>query len=339
MSSLSEQVSSTENKHLLWALLSEENIFSGLHDDAVPLIINMFETAINTTSNACIHITQGHNPANMLAELNKNVIQRVISDVSKYKVSVVAQKQIQPTPIMYKSADLQEARVKDITSKLKIHEDDMNSFLILKKPAEINFADDASKDDRPIGDEMEQLIQAALATRARELEIMQQPLPLPSQTSTHSQPEMDSRQLPHKKNVSFASEQHISDASDTPVEMEIGTLFGKLKRSSQPQQPQQQPQQQPVNNNNIELSVSNDSNISNDLFDRLHNTPTPTPTPTPTQPDIYQLLASMKAEFQDLRVSVNLLGEKLDKLDKLDNPQRLTQLNQSSLSDSVSSSE
>ena len=105
MSSLSEQVSSTENKHLLWALLSEENIFAGLRDDAVPLVINMFETAINTTSNACIHITQGHNHANMLAELNKDVIQRVISDVSKYKVSVVAQKQIQPTPIMYKSTD------------------------------------------------------------------------------------------------------------------------------------------------------------------------------------------------------------------------------------------
>ena len=314
MESLSEQVSSTENKHLLWALLSEENIFAGLRDDAVPLIINMFETAINTTSNACIHITQGHNHANVLAELNKDVIQRVISDVSKYKASVVAQIQT-TTPNMYKSADLQEARVKDITSKLKIHEDDMKSFLVLKKPAEINFADDATKDDRPIGDEMEQLIQAALATRARELEILQQPPP--SQIS-QTQLEIDSR--PHKKNVSFASEQHVSD---TTAEMEIGTLFGKLKRSSQQQQ-----QQQEQSNNNIKLSMSNDSNISNNLFNTI---------PTPTQPDIYQLLVSMKAELQDLRDSVKLLGEKLDKLDP--QLQRFTQSIQSSLSDSVSSSE
>ena len=309
MESLSEQVSSTENKHLLWALLSEENIFAGLRDDAVPLVINIFETAINTTSNACIHITQGHNHANALAELNKDVIQRVISDVLKYKASVVAQKQT-TAPIMYKSADLQEARVKDITSKLKIHEDDMKSFLVLKKPAEINFADDASKDDRPIGDEMEQLIQAALATRARELEILQQPPP--SQIS-QTQLEIDSR--PHKKNVSFASEQHVSD---TTAEMEIGTLFGKLKRSSQ--------QQQYQSNNNIELLMPNDSNISNNLFN-----------PTPTQPDLYQLLVSMKAELQDLRDSVKLLGEKLDKLDP--QLQRFTQSIQSSLSDSVSSSE
>ena len=109
MESLSEQVSSTENKHLLWALLSEENIFAGLRDDAVPLVINIFETAINTTSNACIHITQGHNHANALAELNKDVIQRVISDVLKYKASVVAQKQTAEAIIVIEKSSVEVA--------------------------------------------------------------------------------------------------------------------------------------------------------------------------------------------------------------------------------------
>jgi hypothetical protein len=213
---------------------------------------------------------------------------------------------------MYKSADLQEARVKDITSKLKIHEADMNSFLVLKKPAEINFADDASKDDRPIGDEMEQLIQAALASRARELEIIQQPQPQP-------QPAME----PQKKNVSFATEQILTDATDTTVEMEIGTLFGKLKRS--PQQPQQQQQQQPPNNS----SEISESNGSSGLFNNFSaTTPTTTPSAMDVMNDIYKLLVSVRAEIQDLRGSVKLIAEK-----------RTPTPNQSSLSDSVSSSE
>jgi hypothetical protein len=316
MASLSDQVSSTENKHLLWSLLSEENIFADLRDDAVPLVMNIFETAINTTSNACMHITHGHhNRANALAEMNKDVIQRVIADVSKYKASVVAppHNHVQTAPaMMYKSADLQEARVKDITSKLKIHEADMNSFLVLKKPAEINFADDASKDDRPIGDEMEQLIQAALASRARELEIIQQPQPQP-------QPAME----PQKKNVSFATEQILTDATDTTVEMEIGTLFGKLKRS--PQQPQQQQQQQPPNNS----SEISESNGSSGLFNNFSaTTPTTTPSAMDVMNDIYKLLVSVRAEIQDLRGSVKLIAEK-----------RTPTPNQSSLSDSVSSSE
>ena len=321
MASLSDQVGSTENKHLLWSLLSEENIFADLRDDAVTLVMNIFETAINTTSNACMHITHGHhNRANALAEMNKDVIQRVIADVSKYKASVVAppQKHVQTVPtMMYKSADLQEARVKDITSKLKIHEADMNSFLVLKKPAEINFADDASKDDRPIGDEMEQLIQAALASRARELEILQQPQP---------QPQPQSAMESQKKNVSFATEQFLTDATDTTTaEMEIGTLFGKLKRSPpqpQPQPQQQQQQQQP--NNSSEIS---ESNGSSGLFNNFSAT---TPTAMDVMNDIYKLLVSVRAEIQDLRGSVKLIAEK-----RTPTPTP----NQSSLSDSVSSSE
>jgi hypothetical protein len=110
--------------------------------------------------------------------------------------------------------------------------------------------------------------------------------------------------------------------------MEIGTLFGKLKRSSQQQQQQQhqQQQQQQQQSNKIELSIPSDSNISNNLFN---------PTQIPTQSDIYQLLVSMKAEFHHLRDSVKILGEKLD---KLDNPRDCSSI-QSSLSDSVSSSE
>jgi len=327
MSTLSERVSSTENKHLLWSLLSEENIFAGLHDDAIPLIINIFETAINTTSNACTHMLVNRNDTNSLAELNKDVIQRVIADVSKYKAaaSIVTQsasKQIQSSAASttYKSADLHEARVKDITSKLKIHEDDMNSFLVLKKPAEINFADDALKEDRPIGDEMEQLIQAALATRARELEILQQPLPSHSsqQSSQSIQPQPDQNpHAPHKKNVSFASEQTNTNTNTnndtTTVEMEIGTLFGKLKRSSQQQKQQQQQEQQALNNTNDSIDLFNNN---------IHtNTNTNTNTAMDTMNDIYKLLVSMRAEIQDLRDSVKRIAH------------------QSSLSDSVASSE
>jgi len=305
MASLSEQVKSNENKHLLWSLLSEENIFANLRDDAVPIVVNIFETAINTASNGCMHMiphAQQYNRANALAELNKDVIQRVIAEVSKYKAS---QKQMQAAPAIYKSADLQEARVKDITSKLKIHEDDMKSFLVLKKPEEINFADDTSKDDRPIGDEMEQLIQAALASRARELEIIQQPQP-----------------QPQKKNVSFAVDSQApltqQPEQDTSADMEIGTLFGKLKRS--PQQQQQQQHEQITN------SGSGTRETESVLLNTFYAT-TPNATALDIMNDIYKLLVSVRAEIHELRVSVKSIYDR-------QNPPL-----QSSLSDSVSSSE
>lgn len=207
-------------------------------------VINIFETAINTVKNSHMATADPNNPnaSGSLAAMNKEVIQRMVVEIPRYKASMIPHHPKPAIKMVYKSADLQEARIQDMTSKLKLHEDDMNSFLVLKKPAEINFADDRANDDRPIGDEMEQLIQAALASRARELEIMMPPI--------QSQ---DTPGPASKKSVSFSEEDGHGSGDDddaTTTEFspslraddankEIATIFNKLKRIEHERQDQE----------------------------------------------------------------------------------------------------
>jgi|LauGreDrversion4_2_1035121.scaffolds.fasta_scaffold14412_4 hypothetical protein len=196
-----QEVNSNENKALLWSLLSEEQVFSGLSEKSMQPIITLFETAIHTTINTYAQNTSSAT----LSNLNKDVIQRVIKDVAQYKTHST----------LYKSADIQEARIKDITSKVKVLENDMNAFLVLKKPPEIDFSDKNVNDDTPIGDNMDQLIKDALAARERELEVIQ-----PQQSS----PPTPNPNNPIKKTVSF-------EPPPTDTELEIGSIFNKLKKA------------------------------------------------------------------------------------------------------------
>jgi hypothetical protein len=225
-------IGSIENKCLLWSILIEESIFNGIGQESTPHIINIFETAINTVKNT--RTDNANNSAN-LATMNKEVIRRIIPEIVRYKASATSSAPV-ATDTNYKAADMQEARIRDITSKLKIHEDDMNSFLVLKKPAEINFADSKTDDDRPIGNEMDQLIQAALASRARELEILQiQPPPILTQT--------DEPTYTDKRTVSFSNDSAATpmppiiknadsiSAFDAIDAVDIDTIVNKFKRS------------------------------------------------------------------------------------------------------------
>lgn len=232
-------VASVENKHLLWAILTEEQVFDGIREDRIPTIINIFETAINTVKNTRTATADDAASAANLAAINKDVIRRVIADIARYKSSLVlgndAGAGTDATETKYKAADMQEARIRDITSKLKLHEDDMNSFLVLKKPAEINFADARPDDDRPIGEEMDQLIQAALASRARELEIMQiQISPSPTPITPNPTPTHFSSNTNDKKMVSFTNADivtNIETEADTEIKFNINAIVNKLKRS------------------------------------------------------------------------------------------------------------
>lgn len=209
-----QEVNSNENKALLWSLLSEEQVFSGLSENSMQPIITLFETAIHTTINTYAQNTSSAT----LSNLNKDVIQRVIKDVAQYKTHST----------LYKSADIQEARIKDITSKVKVLENDMNAFLVLKKPPEIDFSDKNVNDDTPIGDNMDQLIKDALAARERELEVIQFDIPLnSSQQPQHSSPPTPNPNNPIKKTVSF---EH-PPTSPTDTELEIGSIFNKLKKA------------------------------------------------------------------------------------------------------------
>jgi hypothetical protein len=214
-----QQVNSNANKALLWSLLTEERVFAGLSDSSLQPVMTLFETAIHTTINSYAQDNsfekQNSSPQMVLSTLNKEVIKRVMTEMAQYKPPST-------TPI-YKSTDIQEARIRDITSKVKVLEDDMNSLLVLKKPAEIDFSDKKINDDVPIGENMDELIKQALASRERELELIQFdiPNPNPNPATTTTTTTATSSPSSNRKTVSF---------DNTDADMEIGTIFNKLKR-------------------------------------------------------------------------------------------------------------
>jgi hypothetical protein len=220
-----QQVNSNANKALLWSLLTEERVFAGLSDSSLQPVMTLFETAIHTTINSYAQETsssekQNSSPQMVLSTLNKEVIKRVMTEMAQYKPPST-------TPI-YKSTDIQEARIRDITSKVKVLEDDMNSLLVLKKPAEIDFSDKKINDDVPIGENMDELIKQALASRERELELIQFEIPNPTSATTSSSKlaAASPSQSSNRKTVSFDN----NNDNDTDADMEIGTIFNKLKR-------------------------------------------------------------------------------------------------------------
>jgi hypothetical protein len=231
-----QQVNSNANKALLWSLLTEERVFAGLSDSSLQPVMTLFETAIHTTINSYAQDNsfekQNSSPQMVLSTLNKEVIKRVMTEMAQYKPPSTL---ITPVPI-YKSTDIQEARIRDITSKVKVLEDDMNSLLVLKKPAEIDFSDKKINDDVPIGENMDELIKQALASRERELELIQFdiPNPNPTPTSATATATASSNSISNRKSVSFDtdnnSNNNINNNNDTDADMEIGTIFNKLKR-------------------------------------------------------------------------------------------------------------
>ena len=231
---VTQQVNSNANKALLWSLLTEERVFAGLSDSSLQPVMTLFETAIHTTINSYAQDNslsssfekQNSSPQMVLSALNKEVIKRVMTEMAQYKPPSTT-----PLVPIYKSTDIQEARIRDITSKVKVLEDDMNSLLVLKKPAEIDFSDKKINDDVPIGENMDELIKQALASRERELELIQFDIPNPSPnpnpnpksvtTTTTTTTTATSSPSSNRKTVSF---------DNTDADMEIGTIFNKLKR-------------------------------------------------------------------------------------------------------------
>jgi hypothetical protein len=71
--------------------------------------------------------------------------------------------------MVYRAEDLQTERASEFDRQLREKQAEMDSFLTLKKPTDVSFADAASTEDKPIGGEMSRLIAQELAAREREL--------------------------------------------------------------------------------------------------------------------------------------------------------------------------
>ena len=152
------EYTSNDNKGLLWGILQESNIFDGINHTDFNKIQNIFESTI--------HDINLKNPNKILMDKNKVTIEEMIMKINKEK-SLYEKSKIQ---MVYKSEDLKQERLNDFNNKLhnyKQANEDLNS---IKQPDDVNFIDDV--EDKPIGNEIDQLISERLASRERELDLL-----------------------------------------------------------------------------------------------------------------------------------------------------------------------
>jgi len=169
-STQSNSVDSVQNKGLLWATLQESGAFAGLARDQFQPVQSAFDRAVQQAA-------QTMSGSVSLSDANKGIIREFVQVLRSVRNPI-------PTPnqnnnnnapkkkkieMVYRADDLKNERANEFERQLREKQTEMDSFLTLKKPADVSFADASVDEDKPIGDEMSRLIAQELAAREREL--------------------------------------------------------------------------------------------------------------------------------------------------------------------------
>ena len=161
-------VDSAQNKELLWATLHESGAFAGLSRDQFQPVQSAFDRSVQQAA-------AKSGGAVSLSDANKHVIRDFMQVLRTFQTQTPP---LGPVPekkkkieLIYRSEDIQGERASEFDRQLRLKQAEMDSFLTLKKPDDVSFADKDKGlgEDKPIGDEMSRLIANELATREREL--------------------------------------------------------------------------------------------------------------------------------------------------------------------------
>jgi hypothetical protein len=234
------QVNSVQNKELLWTTMQESGAFDGLTGDQYQPVQMAFERSVEQ---AAMTVT------GPLRDVNKHIIRQFVQTELPMLRSAISQNPTVPKKkkieMVYRAEDLQTERANEFDRQLREKQAEMDSFLTLKKPADVSFTDATTVDDKPIGDEMSRLIAQELAARERELvqlkpedikraqqwigtDTIQTELPPPPPPPPHS----------FKKSVSFSEEEQLNEKtnefSDGENFEETDFIFSKFKKISDP---------------------------------------------------------------------------------------------------------
>lgn len=154
-------VDSAQNKALLWATMQESGAFAGLTRDQFQPVQSAFDRSVQQAAAKSGSAT--------LSDVNKQIIRDFMQVLRTFQRPPSEKKN--KLELIYRSEDIQNERVSEFDRQLREKQAEMDSFLTLKKPADVIFTDkDKGLDeDKPIGDEMSRLIAQELAAREREL--------------------------------------------------------------------------------------------------------------------------------------------------------------------------
>jgi len=234
-------VDSLQNKELLWTTLQESGAFTGLTKEQFEPVRLAFDRAVQQASRTV---------SGSLNEANKQIIRQFVQTElpairsSTFATTAPKKKKIE---VVYRAEDLQNERANEFERQLREKQAEMDAFLTLKKPSEVNFADGAAVEDKPIGDEMSRLIAQELAAREREL-VQLKPEDIKKAQQWIGTNATAATTPTTKKTVSFSNttttniveEEHEVEQfepasnNDQVEEEELGSIFSKFKRISEP---------------------------------------------------------------------------------------------------------
>jgi hypothetical protein len=166
-------VNSVQNKELLWSTLQEAGAFAGLSRDQFEPVKLAFDRAVQQASRTMSSLSS-------LNDANKQIIRQFMktelpalrnANTNLTNNAAIAPPKKKKIEMVYRAEDLQTERANEFERQLREKQAEMDSFLTLKKPTDVSFADKDKgvMEDKPIGDEMSRLIAQELAAREREL--------------------------------------------------------------------------------------------------------------------------------------------------------------------------
>ena len=121
------EIETTNNKGLLWNILSEGNMFDNIPETRIDLIKLHFENKIKEVKNKS-------NSNDSLTKLNKIIIKELMNELEIYRTK---KKEIIEDKIINSNIN----KKKYFEETLDMHKNDMINQLNLKAPNEIDFSD------------------------------------------------------------------------------------------------------------------------------------------------------------------------------------------------------
>ena len=256
-------VDSVQNKGLLWTTLQESGAFAGLSRDQFQPVQSAFDRAVQQAAAAAVSSNAS------LSDVNKGIIREFMQVLRLYQMSqnnannannannqnnannpnnpnnpnnTQKKKKIE---LVYRAEDLQNERASEFDRNLREKQAEMDSFLTLKKPNDVSFADTAVDEDKPIGDEMARLIAQELAARERELvQLKPEDIKKAQQwigATASAAASMDTQNVVIKKSVSFSEDGGGNPEPNEPIGNEYADenfeeidIFSKFKKLSEP---------------------------------------------------------------------------------------------------------
>lgn len=151
---------SKKNKGLIWGVLMDNNLFSGLENNQYNKIFSLFEQKIN-------EIKQTIQPNDSIISLNKKTMNGMVRLIKQEKETArkpvinpnIYNKQLNnKNNMLYKAEEIQKKRQEDMKKHYNQKQEEFNNVFKNKKPSEIDFSDKNDIDNSDIDKKLSEIM-------------------------------------------------------------------------------------------------------------------------------------------------------------------------------------